>query len=345
MRLTALLFLLALAGCEAGRAPPLAVGVPAAPMAMVVPPRLPAPAAVPTATPRPERFANERPNRFVPVAAQPVATISLASDTASYGIARRLLQQGQWPPAAAIRPEEFLNAFTWNYPTSADPARPFEPFVSVHPAPWDASRRLLHIGLRTRDVSAERPPLNLTFLLDNSGSMGPPDRLALVIGGIRMLLPQLTSRDRVSIVSYAGSVRTVLDSARGDQRAEIEAALGQLSAGGGTAGSSGISAAYDLAGRNFARRAVNRVILATDGDFNLGISDPRALEALIKSQRDRGIYLTAIGVGLDNLTDTTMHALARAGNGTYAYAGDAAGMHRALVEDFGANLLPVANDV
>ncbi len=341
-----LLLVAALAACDQapqGHLAPAQVS-PLPAIGMPPPPAPPATAA--RLAPPPANFANRPESPYRDVREQPVSTISLASDTASYGIARRLLRAGQVPDPRVIRPEEFLNAFRFDYAPPRDRRRPFAPTVSVHPAPWDASRLLLHIGIRTTEPPAgQRPPLNLVFLIDTSGSMRPSDRLDLVRQGLRMLLPQLEARDRISIVTYAGKTDVALDSARGDQRQVIEDALARLQPEGSTAGGSGIEKAYNIAIRNFRQGAVNRVILATDGDFNLGITDPLQLEALIKSYRDRGIYLTTIGVGLDNLTDVTMHALARAGNGIYAYAGDAADMHRALVQDFGANLLPVANDV
>jgi Ca-activated chloride channel homolog len=216
----------------------------------------------------------------------------------------------------------------------------------VLPAPWDNERQLLHVAFRTyAPPLAKRAPLNLVFLIDVSGSMDPPDRLDLLRQGIGFLLPRLTAQDRISLVTYATTTRVVLDSVAGDRTAEIAQPIAQLEAGGGTAGDAGLQRAYALAAKNFAPNAINRVVLATDGDFNIGPSSPAALEPFISDKRRTGIYLSVLGVGLDNLNDRTMHTLAKAGNGTASYLGTLDDARRALVDDFAGNAVPVANDV
>ncbi|WP_159996154.1 von Willebrand factor type A domain-containing protein [Roseomonas sp. 18066] len=334
------------AGSAAPMAAPMAAPAPAmAPMASrSLPPRLtrlPPPAAAEA-----DRFANAAPSAWQVAAEQPVATISLAQDTASYAYARRVIAGGALPGPATVRPEEFLNAFDYGYPQPAG-AQAFGQFVSVHPAPWAPGRQLLQIGLRTASPapSARRQKLNLVFLVDVSGSMSGPDRLPLLRQGLLLMLPQLTAEDRVSLVTYANQTRTVLTAVPGDRRDEIAAAVEGLQAAGGTAGGEGLRAAYDLAARHRDPAAVNRVILATDGDFNVGPSSPAALEALITERRRAGLYLTAIGVGMGNLNDRTLHTLARAGNGTAIHAATLEDLRRGLVEDLAGNILPVADDV
>lgn len=333
--------LLLLAGCEgaqqgSGAPPPVAYAP--APAAAV--------AAAPRGTPAPANFTNAEQAPWRNVAEAPVATLSLASDTTSYTVAKRLIGQGVMPHPAMVRPEEFLNYFRFDLPAPASSAAPIQPSVAVLPAPWDGERRLLHVAFRTfAPVRAERPPLNLVFLIDASGSMAPADRLDLVRQGIGFLLPRLDGRDRISLVTYATTTRVVLDSVPGDRTAEIAAAIAQLEAGGATAGGAGLQRAYALAARNFSPGAVNRVVLATDGDFNIGLSSAAELEAFITEKRRTGIYLSVLGVGLDNLNDRTMHTLAKAGNGTASYLGTLDDARRALVDDFAGNTLPVANDV
>jgi Ca-activated chloride channel family protein len=270
---------------------------------------------------------------FTTVNETPATTIPIGADTASYGMARQMLRMGRWPAAAAVRPEEFLNAFAFDYPR-ARRAQPLEPFVAMVPAPWDATRRLLHLGIRALDAPrGVRPPLNLTFVLDASASMFAAERLPIVIEGIRALIPRLNQRDRLSIITYSPGTRTLLDQMRGDRRVFIEAALGELRPGVAEPAGSGIDAAYAAAGRALDTAALNRVILVTDGDFNLGAANPQALEALVKRQRERGIRLSTITVGLDAPADTTMRALAHAGGGLHGFAADAAGFQQLVNDD------------
>ena len=299
--------------------------------------------------PPPDAATPRTPARPIPgfqaVIEQPVTTIPLGADTASWGVARRMLRMGRVPPREAIRPEEFLNAFAYSYPAGTT-ARPLNPTVAVFPAPWDASRRLLHIGIRSYEPPrGERPPLNLTFLIDASVSMFTEDRLTTVIAGIRALLPSFGERDRISIVTYASGTRSLLEATSGARKPFIEAALDDIRPSGGAMGVSGIDAAYALAGRNLAPGAINRVILITDGDFNLGAASPQALEANIRAQRQRGIRLTAISVGLDTPADTTMRSLAHAGGGIHAFAADAADVQRIVSEEFTRNISAGAQSV
>ena len=282
---------------------------------------------------------------FATVSDTPATSIPIGADTASYGMARRVLRMGRWPAAAAVRPEEFLNAFAFDYPR-ARRAQPLEPFVAMVPAPWDATRRLLHIGIRALDAPrGVRPALNLTFLIDTSASMFAADRLPIIIEGIRALIPQLSQRDRLSIITYSPGTRTLLDQMRGDRRVFIEAALDELRPGVAEPAGNGIDAAYAVAGRALDSAALNRMILVTDGDFNMGAASPQALEARVKAQREGGIRLSTVTVGLDSPANTTMRALAHAGGGVNAFAADAAGFQQLVNEDIDRGRAVVAQAV
>ena len=276
---------------------------------------------------------------FRQVSEQSISPLPVTADTASYGVARRLIRAGQAPPPAQIRPDEFLQAFGFSYPDNFS-----RPFVSLVPAPWDANRRLLHIGIRAPDGPRERPPLNLVFLIDSSASMAPADRLPVIQGAIRALLPSLTERDRISILTYGAGSRTLLDAMRGDRRLFIETALDDLRPGGNQPGANAIETAYALAAKNRAPGAINRVILAGDGDLEMGVP-AAALEPLVRAQQARGIQLTSLGVGLDNVGDGRIRALARAGNGRHAHAATKADAARFLAEEFRLNLTAVGTEV
>ncbi|SUE42943.1 vWA domain-containing protein [Roseomonas gilardii] len=319
-----------------------------APRMAGAPPAAPAPiAASPAALAvLPERLANAQENGWQRVAEQPISTFSMSSDTASYNLTKRMIREGHKPPPEAVRPEEFVNAFDYAYPAPSDPSQPFTPSIAVYPSPWNEGRQILRIGLRTYAPPRQaRPALNLVFLVDVSGSMAGPDRLDLIKRGLRLLLPRLRAEDRISLVTYANGTQTVLDSVPGDRLAKIEAAIDGLSAAGGTAGGAGLNMAYDLAAKNRKPGAVNRVVLATDGDFNIGPSSVAELTELIAARRRSGIYLTTIGVGLGNINDRLLNTLARTGNGIALYAGDLEDLSRGLVEDFTTNTVPVADDV
>ncbi|WP_231638906.1 vWA domain-containing protein [Aurantiacibacter marinus] len=274
----------------------------------------------------------------------PVSTFSVDVDTAAYANARRFLTMGQMPPAAAVRTEELINYFRYDYPAPEDESQPFSVTTDMAITPWNPGTRLLRIGLRGYDFPrSERPAANLVFLLDVSGSMNAPDKLPLVQTAMRQLAGELQDQDRVSIVVYAGAAGMVLEPTN-DAR-EISRAIDSLSAGGSTAGGAGIELAYDIARGSFIEDGVNRVILATDGDFNVGISDRDALIELIEQQRDSGVTLTTLGFGTGNLNDAMMEQIANHGNGNYAYIDSAMEAKKVLSEEMGSTLFTIAHDV
>ena len=293
-----------------------------------------------------ERYENAPTNPVQLVADTPVSTFSIDVDTAAYANVRRMLQDGALPPKDAVRVEELVNYFEYDYAPPAARTAPFSTTVAVLPAPWAEGRQLLHIGLQGyTPPAATRPPLNLVLLVDVSGSMAGPNRLGLAVQGFRMLLESLDARDRLAIVVYAGAAGAVLEPTRGDDHVRIRAALGNLQAGGSTAGGQGLELAYALARKHFDPRAINRVMLATDGDFNVGISDPAALQAFVSAQRTQGIYLSVLGFGGGNYNDALMQRLAQNGNGTAAYIDGIAEARRVLSEQVSGALVPIADDV
>jgi Ca-activated chloride channel family protein len=293
-----------------------------------------------------ERYSDKEPNPVRQVAAEPVSTFSIDVDTAAYSNVRRFLTRGQLPPRDAVRIEELINYFDYDYRLPAQRARPFEPAVTMAPSPWAQGRTLLHIGLQGYDVvPAERPPLNLVLLIDVSGSMSDDDKLPLAIRGFRMLVERLNARDRVSMVVYAGAAGAVLEPTPGNEHARINAALDRLQAGGSTAGGAGLALAYALAERNFDRNAVNRVILATDGDFNVGVADDQSLEGFVSRKRESGIYLSVLGFGGGNYNDRLMQVLAQNGNGVAAYIDNLDEARRVLSKEMASSMFPIANDV
>jgi len=300
----------------------------------------------PPPPPSTEKYPEAGTNPVKAVAQEPVSTFSIDVDTASYANVRRFLEDGQLPPADAVRVEELINYFDYDYPLPATKKRPFEATVALAPSPWSEGKTLLHIGLQGYDVKAStRPDLNLVLLLDVSGSMAEADRLPLVQKALRVLVDDLEKRDRVSIVVYAGAAGVVLPPTPGNQKEKILGALNMLSAGGSTAGGQGIELAYRMAEQHLRKGAVNRVILATDGDFNVGISDPKALEAFVAKKRATGIYLSLLGVGRGNYQDLTMQKLAQAGNGNAAYIDTLSEARKVLHDEVRASLLPIADDV
>ncbi len=293
-----------------------------------------------------DRFPDAEPNPVKIVADEPVSTFSADVDTASYGFVRRALNQGVLPPPDAVRVEEMVNYFDYSYRLPQTRERPFEPTVAVYPTPWNAGTRIVHIGIQGYDLpKAERPPVNLVFLLDVSGSMDEPDKLPLLKQSLAMLAKGMTAQDRVSIVVYAGAAGVVLEPTPGDQTAKIVAALEQLSAGGSTAGGEGIKLAYDLAKSSFIQGGVNRVILATDGDFNVGITDPNALEGFVERERKSGVTLTVLGFGEGNYNDALMQTLAQAGNGNAAYIDTLNEARKVLVDEMQGTIFTIAGDV
>jgi len=293
-----------------------------------------------------EQYDQINENAFLAVAAHPLSTFSIDVDRASYSNMRRfIMQEGQLPPKDAVLIEELINYFPYSYgePEGDDP-------IAVHaevgPAPWKPQHRLVRIGLQARRAQvATLPPSNFVFLLDVSGSMMPPNKLPLVRASMRLLVNELRPQDRVAIVVYAGSAGLVLPSTRGDEKTRILDAIDRLEAGGSTAGGAGIRRAYDEAVANFIRGGNNRVILATDGDFNVGVSSDAEMVRLIEEKRQTGVFLTVLGVGDGNLQAAKMEKLADHGNGNYAYLDNLSEARKVLVHELGGTLYTVAKDV
>ncbi len=280
------------------------------------------------------------------VSADPVSTFSVDVDTASYSNVRRFLNEGRLPPTDAVRTEELINYFRYDYALPRDRSTPFSTSVTVAPSPWAEGRQLVHIGLQGYNIiPRERPPLNLVLLLDVSGSMNAPNKLPLLQQSFAMLVDQLNARDRVSIVVYAGAAGTVLEPTPGNERGRILAALNSLRPGGSTAGAEGLRQAYALAEQNFNRNSVNRVIIGTDGDFNVGISNPEQLQDFVSRQRDTGIFLSVFGFGGGNYNDALMQRLAQNGNGVAAYIDTVNEARRVLRDEMASNMFTIASDV
>ncbi len=295
--------------------------------------------------PNTETFANDASNPVKVTTEEPVSTFSIDVDTASYSVIRNSLTSGYMPPAEAVRIEEMVNYFTYDYPAPTDGAA-FQPTVSVTATPWNPDTQLIQIGLQGAVPEvADRPPLNLVFLIDTSGSMNQPNKLPLLKQSFRMMLSQLRPEDQVAIVTYAGSAGQVLAPTPAGERATILAALERLNAGGSTAGQAGLQQAYATAAAMSEDGEVSRVILATDGDFNVGLSNPDALKDYIAGKRETGTYLSVLGFGRGNLDDTTMQALAQNGNGTAAYIDTLSEAQKVLVDQLTGALFPIANDV
>jgi Ca-activated chloride channel family protein len=292
-----------------------------------------------------EQYARIHDNPFRAARDHALSTFSIDVDRASYGNVRRFLTEGVLPPADAVRIEELVNYF----PYALDAPRGRDPLAittEVAAAPWQPRHRLVRIALAARDLDTRRlPPNNLVFLIDVSGSMQSPDKLPLVKESLRLLVQQMREEDRIALVVYAGSAGLVLESTPGDRQAEIMAAIDRLEAGGSTAGGAGLALAYRTVREHFLPRGNNRVILATDGDFNVGPSSDAAMERLVEAERAGGTYLTVLGFGTGNLQDAKMEAMAKAGNGNYAYIDGLAEARKVLVHEMGATLVTVANDV
>jgi len=292
-----------------------------------------------------EAYAAVNENDFLSSAETPLSTFSIDVDTASYANVRRFLQEERLPPAGAIRTEELINYFTYNYPQPIG-EQPFSVNLEVSRAPWDTKRELVRIGLKGRELPAsERPPANLVFLIDVSGSMNEPDKLPLLQRSLHGLVENISPLDHVAIVAYAGSSGLVLPSTPGTKKQDIIAAIENLSAGGSTHGSEGIKLAYETARENFLKEGANRVILCTDGDFNVGVTNESELQKLIEKERETGVFLSVLGFGRGNLKDSTMEMLADKGNGNYAYIDSPAEGRKVLVEQMGSTLFTIAKDV
>jgi Ca-activated chloride channel homolog len=292
-----------------------------------------------------EQYSHIDENPFLEVARAPLSTFSIDVDTASYSNTRRFLKDGQLPPKDAVRIEELVNYFSYDYPQPVGDV-PFSVTAEISEAPWNPSHRLVHIGLQGKRIATENlPPANLVFLLDVSGSMNEARKLPLVKSAMRMLAEQLTARDRVAMVVYAGSSGLVLPATSGDRKGEILAAIERLDAGGSTNGGEGIQLAYKVAQENFMKGGVNRVILATDGDFNVGVTSEGDLVRLIEEKRQSGVFLSVLGFGTGNVKDATMEKLADKGNGNYAYIDSLAEARKVLGEQIGGTLFTIAKDV
>ena len=282
---------------------------------------------------------------FITAADKPLSTFSIDVDTASYANVRRFLTAEQLPPAGAVRIEELVNYFPYDYAPPADDT-PFAVAVEIAGCPWNTAHRLARIGLKGRTIELEKRPLsNLVFLLDVSGSMQSPDKLPLVKDAMRMLLDQLGENDRIAIVVYASATGLVLPATPGDQRQVILSAIDNLAAGGSTNGGDGIRLAYNVATQNFIKGGTNRVILCTDGDFNVGTTSQSELVSLIENKAKSGVFLSVLGFGTGNLKDSTMESLADKGNGNYAYIDTESEAKKVLVEQMSGTLITIAKDV
>jgi len=293
-----------------------------------------------------DRFNAFSENAFKISREEPVSTFSIDVDTASYSFVRASLNQNVLPQPAAVRTEEMVNYFPYDYASPRTADKPFTSNIAVFPSPWTAGRKLVRIGVKGYAVQqATRPRANLVFLIDTSGSMNQPNKLPLVKQSLGMLLDQLDANDSVAIVTYAGSAGTVLEPTPVSQKARIRAAIDRLGAGGSTAGAEGIRQAYALAQENLDRRGVNRVILATDGDFNVGITDQGELKGYIERERGKGVFLSVLGFGMGNYNDALMQTLAQNGNGTAAYIDTVSEARKTLVDEATSTLFPIAKDV
>ncbi len=309
-------------------------------------PRLADLAQAPVAEQGRDRFESTPSNPVKSVTQEPVSTFSVDVDTASYSFVRRSLNQGRLPQRDAVRVEEMINYFPYDYPRPETAEVPFRPSVTVLPSPWNADNRLVHIAIKGYDLKqADRPRANLVLLVDISGSMSPEDRLPLLKNGFRMLVENLQAEDTISIVTYASGSDIRLPPTKVAEKAKIIAAIDSLKAGGSTHGAAGITDAYKVAEANFDKAAVNRVILATDGDWNVGITNRNELKSFIESKRETGIYLSILGVGMGNHNDQLMQTLAQNGNGVAAYIDTLNEARKVLVEEASSSLFPIAKDV
>lgn len=306
----------------------------------------PMPYPSPSYAPGAERFPDVQANRAVLVEEQPVSTFSSDVDTASYAYVRRQLSAGRLPPPAAVRVEEMVNYFPYAYAAPNKASQPFALTTALMPSPWNTDNQLLHVAVRGYDLQrAERPPMNVVLLVDVSGSMAPQDRLPLLKQGFRLFAQGLREQDRVAIVTYANGTTVALEPTTGSDKQKIIDAIDALQAAGGTAGRDGLERAYAMAQRHFDAKAVNRVILATDGDFNIGVRDPRQLETFIAGKRKSGVYLSIFGVGDGNLNDALIQRLTQSGNGNAAYIDSLLEARKALQGELGSTMFPIANDV
>jgi Ca-activated chloride channel family protein len=336
---------------------PIALAPPP-PMLMVAPSPMPAQAARMAVAPMPymppplapastARYSAFEDRPWQRVAEAPVSTFSASVDTGSYANVRRFLNRGSLPPRDAVRVEELVNYFGYDYaPPAANAATQFAVDARLVASPWQPERGLLRIAIKGQDLAKQSlPPANLIFLVDVSGSMGPQDRLPLVRSALHLLTNQLRAQDRVGIVSYASGTRVVLEATPGDHKDAIHAAIDTLNAGGGTHGEAGIRLAYAQARAGFITEGINRVLLATDGDLNIGVTNPDDLKALVEGERKRGVGLTTLGVGDSNYNEALMKKLADVGDGSYHYLDTLQEAHKVLVNEMTSTLAVIAQDL
>jgi Ca-activated chloride channel homolog len=292
-----------------------------------------------------EDYDNIVENKFLSPKQEPLSTFSIDVDEASYSNVRRYLQNGSLPPPGAVRIEEMINYFDYDYPQPQN-EDPFSVIAEIAECPWNADHKLIHIGLQGKIIPLENlPASNLVFLIDVSGSMDEPNKLPLVQASLNMLTDQLREQDKVAIVVYAGSAGLVLPSTNGTNKTKIKEAINNLQAGGSTAGGEGIQLAYKIAKDNFVRNGNNRIILATDGDFNVGPSSDDDLVRLVEKERKSGIFLSVLGYGMGNYKDNKMQQLADKGNGNHSYIDNINEAKKVLVQEFGSTLFTIAKDV
>jgi len=292
-----------------------------------------------------EQYSTITENRQIQVTDEPVSTFSIDVDTAAYSNIRRFINGGTLPPKDAVRVEEMVNYFDYHYPAPNDESTPFTISTEIGPTPWNTGSYLLHVGIKGYEPTiVESQPRNLVFLLDVSGSMNSANKLGLLKKSLRLLVNKLTPQDRVAIVVYAGASGVVLESTPGNRRSEIISAMERLRAGGSTNGGAGIELAYAIAQQHFKKGGINRVILATDGDFNVGPSNTETLKALIKEKKRSGVGLTILGFGMGNYNDQMLETISNAGDGNAAYIDTLQEAQKVLVEEIGSTLNTIARD-
>ncbi|MDQ1193594.1 Ca-activated chloride channel family protein [Brevundimonas vesicularis] len=302
---------------------------------------MPAPAPADT-----ERYPDATPNPVKRTSDQPVSTFSIDVDTASYSNVKRFIDEGRAPPKDAVRVEELINAFDYDYARPTSQTRPFAITTAVAASPWADGRQIVHIGLQGYELPAsEQRPLNLTFLVDVSGSMRSPDKLDLAKKAMNLAIDRLRPQDTLAVTYYAEGAGTTLQPTKGDEKLKMRCAVASLKASGGTAGATGMTNAYDQAQANFARDKVNRILMFTDGDFNVGVTDNKRLEDYVADKRGTGIYLSVYGFGRGNYQDARMQTIAQAGNGVAAYVGDLRDARRLFGPAFDKGAFPIADDV
>jgi len=292
-----------------------------------------------------EEYSSFAENRFKDAKSDPLSTFSLDVDVASYSNIRRMINQGQKPEKDAVRIEELINYFSYDYPNPTG-KHPINILTETQPCPWNKQNMLVRIGIKAKEIPSDNiPASNFVFLIDVSGSMESPNRLPLVKSSLKLLTNNLRDKDRVAIVVYAGAAGEALPSTSGADKQKIFEALDALNAGGSTAGGAGIELAYKVAQKNFIKGGNNRIILCTDGDFNVGVSSDKGLENLIEEKRRTGIYLTVLGYGMGNYKDSKLQILSQKGNGNHAYIDNLQEANRVLVQEFGSTMYAVAKDV